>query len=267
VAEVDGDVADASGRFRRALDALSRFDGQDGVVRAARALRTRLPGDDAYGDPLSVAGDEPPQLIGQRLAAATDRKPSAVRELGLGAIQVWQAVSEAQGRGRGDEPLAILFTDLVGFSDWALEAGDDAALELLRKMGRTVDPLIKDRDGQIVKRLGDGVMAVFDDAGAAVDAALEASRAVCEIQVDGYRPELRGGIHFGRPRKLGSDYFGVDVNVAARVADAAGPGEVLISEAVCEQIGDSGVDLRRRWRFKAKGTPSDLKVFSAKLDP
>ena len=267
VAEVEGDVVDASGRFRRALNALSRFDGQDGVVRAARALRTRLPGDDAYGDPLSVAGDEPPQLIGQRLAAATDRRPSAVRELGLGAIQVWQAVSEAQGRGRGDEPLAILFTDLVGFSDWALAAGDDAALELLRKVGRTVDPLIKDRDGRIVKRLGDGVMAVFDDAGAAVDAALEASRAVCEIQVDGYRPELRGGIHFGRPRKLGSDYFGVDVNVAARVADAAGPGEVLISEAVCEQIGDSDVDLRRRWRFKAKGTPSDLKVFSAKLDP
>ena len=39
-----------------------------------------------------------------------------MRELGFGAIQVWQAVSEAQGRGRGDEPLAILFTDLVGFS-------------------------------------------------------------------------------------------------------------------------------------------------------
>lgn len=66
-------------------------------------------------------------------------------------------------------------------------------------------------------------MAVFEDPGQAVDAALEASRAVREIAVDGYRAELRGGIHFGRPRKLGSDYFGVDVNVAARVADAAGP--------------------------------------------
>jgi adenylate cyclase len=54
--------------------------------------------------------------------------------------------------------------------------------------------------------------------------------------------------------------------VAARVADAAGPGEVLISEAVCDQIGDTDVDLRRRWRFKAKGTPSDLKVFSARLE-
>jgi adenylate cyclase len=262
MAGMDAESAERAGRFRRAIDAMARLDGSDGVVRLAQALRARLPGDRAYGDPLSVAGDEPPQLIGQRLAAATDRRPSAVRELGLGAIQVWQAVSEAQGRGRGDEPLAILFTDLAGFSDWALEAGDDAALELLRTVGRTVDPAIREREGRIVKRLGDGVMAVFADAAPAVDAALEASRAVGEIDLDGYRPALRCGIHFGRPRKLGSDYFGVDVNVAARVADAAGPGDVLISEAVCEQIGGSDMDLRRRWRFKAKGAPKDLKVFS-----
>jgi adenylate cyclase len=129
-----------------------------------------------------------------------------------------------------------------------------------------VDPAIKERDGLIVKRLGDGVMAVFDDAAPAVDAALEASRAVGEIQLDGYSPQLRAGIHFGKPRKLGSDYFGVDVNVAARVADAAGPGEVLISESVCDQIAGSDMELRRRWRFKAKGAPKDLKVYSAKLD-
>jgi adenylate cyclase len=247
-------------------DALGKFNERDGVVRAARALRSRLPGDHSYGDPLSVAGDEPPQLIAQRFAAATDARPSAVRELGFGALQVWQALSEAQGRGRGDEPLAILFTDLVGFSDWALEAGDDAALELLRAVGRMIDPTIRDREGRIVKRLGDGVMAVFDDAAQAVDAAVEASRAIGEIRLNGYSPELRAGIHFGKPRKLGSDYFGVDVNVAARVADAAGQNEVLISEAVCEQIGRSDMELRRRWRFKAKGAPKDLKVYSAKLD-
>jgi adenylate cyclase len=250
-----------TGRFRRAVDALARFDGSEGVVRAARALRSRLPGDHSYGDPLSVSGDEPPQLIAQRLAAASDARPSAARELGFGALQLWQALSEAQGRGRGDEPLAILFTDLVGFSDWALEAGDDSALELLRTVGRRVDPAIRDRGGRIVKRLGDGLMAVFDDAAAAVEAALEACRAVGEIELDGYRPELRGGIHFGRPRKLGGDYFGVDVNVAARVADAAGPEEVLISESVCEQLGGADMELRRRWRFKAKGAPRDLKVY------
>jgi len=259
---MDADAPDGPRRARRALDALVRFDGSEGVVRAARALRSRLPGDKSYGDPLSVSGDEPPQLLGQRLATASEARPSAARELGFGALQLWQALSEAQGRGRGDEPLAILFTDLVGFSDWALEAGDDAALELLRAVGRRVDPAVKDRDGRVVKRLGDGLMAVFNEAEGAVEAALEASRAVGEIDVDGYRPQLRGGIHFGRPRKLGGDYFGVDVNVAARVADAAGPGEVLISEAVCEQLSGSDVELRRRWRFKAKGAPKDLKVYA-----
>ena len=254
------------GRLRRAMEALRRMDSGASFVALAKAGRRRLPGDDRYGDPLSLAGDEPAQVIGRRIAAMTAERPSALREAGLSAVQVWQALSEAQGRGRGERELAILFTDLVGFSDWALEAGDDAALELLRTVGRTVDPAIKEREGRIVKRLGDGVMAVFHDAGLAVDAALESTRAVREIEVDGYSPELRGGIHFGKPRKLGSDYFGVDVNVAARVADAAGPGEVLISEAVCDQIGNSDMELRRRWRFKAKGAPKDLKVFAAKLE-
>src|SRR5215212_7262990 len=57
-----------------------------------------------------------------------------VRELGLGALQAWQALSEAQGRGRGTVDVAILFTDIVKFSPWALDAGDEAALELLREV-------------------------------------------------------------------------------------------------------------------------------------
>ena len=251
--------------LERAVTALRAFDGREGVVRAAQALRRRLPGDHSYGDPLSVAGDEPPQLIGQRLAAAGHERPSAARELGFGALQLWQAVAEAQGRGRGDRPLAILFVDLVRFSDWALEAGDDAALDLLRRVGRAVDPALTARGGRIVKRLGDGLMAVFDDAADAVDAALEASERVREVEADGYRPELRAGIHFGKPRKLGSDYFGVDVNVAARVADAAGPSQVLVSETVRERMSGADLSLRRHWRFKAQGTPKGLKVFSAEV--
>jgi adenylate cyclase len=249
----------------RALEALKKLDGRDGVIEAARALRRRLPGDVAYGDPLSVAGDQPPQLLGQRLVTAMDARPSAARELGLGALQVWQALSEAQGRGRGDQPMAILFIDLVSFSDWALEAGDDAALELLREVGTTVDPVLIEHGGQIVKRLGDGLMAVFDEASHAVDAALEASGRVRHVHADGYSPELRAGIHYGRPRKLGSDYFGVDVNIAARVADAAGASQVLVSEAVCERLAEGEVALRRQRRFKAQGTPKGMKVFAAEL--
>ncbi|MFN2615712.1 MAG: adenylate/guanylate cyclase domain-containing protein [Thermoleophilaceae bacterium] len=246
---------------------LREFDSRPALVKTAKALRRLLPGDDDYGDPLSVGGSQPPHLIGQRLAAMTAERPSALREAGLSAVQVWQALSEAQGRGRGDRELAILFTDLVGFSDWALEAGDTMAVDLLRRVGKVVEPPLTARGGEIVKRLGDGLMAVFEDPGDAVEAALEATTALEGVEVAGHCPRLRAGVHFGKPRKLGGDYFGVDVNTAARVMQAAGPNELLISQTACERVDEERLGLSRRWRFRAKGAPKDLKVYAAELQP
>jgi adenylate cyclase len=107
-------------------------------------------------------------------------------------------------------------------------------------------------------------MATFDDAATAVQAAHACADAVHAIDLDGYRPQLRAGVHVGRPRQLGGDLFGVDVNIAARVADAAGAGEVLISSAVKERLGDDpALTTKRRWRFRAKGAPKDLSVYAA----
>ena len=252
-------------RVRRLAAALGRFDSRPGMVKGTRALRALLPGDKEYGDPLSVAGSEPSSLIGQRIASATNERPSALREVGFGALQMWQALSEAQGRGRGDKDMAILFTDLVEFSDWALDAGDTKAVDLLRKVGTAMEPPLEANGGRIVKRLGDGLMVVFEEPSAALEAACEASQALDGIEVAGYRPRLRAGIHEGKPRPLGGDYFGVDVNIAARVAAAAGPGELLISQTARQRLEDESVQLRRKWRFQAKGAPEDLKVYAAKL--
>jgi adenylate cyclase len=247
----------------RLADLARRLDRHPWLLKGTAALRARLPGDHEYGDPLSVAGDEPAQMLGRRLAALTAQRPGAMREIGFSALQVWQSVSEAQGRGRGDEEVAILFTDLVGFSDWTLRAGDEAAVELLRQVGGRAEPLVAEHGGRVVKRLGDGLMAVFPDPCGAVDAALAMIEALDSVSVDGHTPQLRAGVHLGRPRRLGSDFFGVDVNVAARVAAAAGAGQVLISEAARERLDDSALQLKRRWRFKAKGAPKDLDVYAA----
>jgi adenylate cyclase len=240
--------------------ALQRLDRHPWLLAAARAARHRLPGDHRYGDPLSVAGAEPTGLLGQRLALLAAERPSALREVGFSALQVWQSVSEAQGRGRGDEEVAILFTDLCGFSSWVLEAGDAQALELLRRVALAVEPAVTANRGRVVKRLGDGLMAVFDRAEDAVAAAADARSGVAAIEIGGYVPRLRAGVHVGRPRRLGGDYFGVDVNTAARIAAAAGPDEVLISDGVRDRL-DGAVGSRRRWRFSAKGTPAATKVF------
>jgi adenylate cyclase len=255
-----------TGRARHALERVARAakqtDGRPTMVEAAKWARQLLPGDSEYGDPLSTARGTPPQALARRLSELSAERPSALREMGLSALQVYQAVSEAQGRGRGKQDVTILFTDLVDFSSWALEAGDTSSLELLRTVGSALEPPIEEHHGRVVKRLGDGLMAVFPDPPQAVGAALEAMGALEEVEVDGHRPRLRAGIHLGRPRKIGDDYIGVDVNIAARVAEAASGSEVLISDRAAAQLDESALKLQRKRRFKAKGAPSELEVYS-----
>jgi adenylate cyclase len=187
-------------------------------------------------------------------------RDSVAKELGLTSLQLWQSLSEWTGRGRGERELALLFTDLVDFSTWALEAGDAAALELLREVGDALETAVLQHDGRIVKRLGDGVMATFVSAAAAVEAALDAQEAVGAIEIAGHRPRMRAGVHWGRPRRLGGDYLGVDVNIAARVADRAKAGQVVVSDAVLERIDTDAVRASRPKRLKAKGAPRELRT-------
>jgi adenylate cyclase len=242
----------------RMADAARRADQSAGAVTAAKFLRELLPGDSQFGDPLSTAGDKQAELAGRRLSELTAKRPGLLREAGLGALQVWQSFSESRGRGRGDRELAIVFTDLVGFSDWALEAGDDQAVELLRDVGGVLEPAVTRHGGEVVKRLGDGLMAVFESPAGALDAIVEARAELREVEVAGYRPHFRAGIHVGRPRKLGGDYYGVDVNIAARVAEQAGADELLVSDRALAFLDEDKLDVRRKRRFKVSGVPSDL---------
>lgn len=258
----ESESEDRSARLRRLA---VEVDSQPSLLTAAQRLRRRLPGDEKFGDPMSTAGAQPVEVVARRVSALQPERKSVLQELGLGALQVWQSLSEATGRGHGDQEMAVLFTDLVGFSSWALQAGDEPALELLREVGSTVESAILRRRGRIVKRLGDGVMATFLTAADGVEAALQARAAVGELDIDGYRPRLRAGLHWGSPRRLGGDYLGVDVNVAARVADAAKPDQVLVSDVLLAQLDDDALaelHTGRAKRLRADGAPRDLRVVS-----
>jgi len=262
-AEAEKAIAPPGEERRKGIRAAAvRADSHPAALRAARWIRSRLPGDDRFGDPLSTAGHAPVEVLGREVSALEPPRPSAAHELGLGALQMWQGLSEASGRGRGVEQVTLLFTDLVGFSSWALKAGDADAIELLRAVGAVSESAVARGGGTIVKRLGDGVMAAFVDTEAAVDAAFEARRGLDGIEVSGHRPRMRFGVHSGRPRRLGGDYFGVDVNVAARVMEAAGPGQVLVSESACQDLARTRFSLSRAKRLKASGAPADLHVVS-----
>jgi len=163
-------------------------------------VRELLPGDSGYGDPLSTGGAQPSQQLGRRLSTLTAERPSMLGEIGLSALQVWESISE-DGRDQEQRELAILFTDLVGFSSWALEAGDTMAVELLREVGLVIEPPVAEHGGSVVKRLGDGLMAVFEDPVAAVAAALDACEGIAAMEIDGtgrrcapaFTPGARGG--------------------------------------------------------------------------
>jgi adenylate cyclase len=253
-------------RARRVRRWAVQVDSHSSLLNATRRLRRQLPGDEQFGDPLSTAGRQPVEVLGRTVSALQPDRKSVVQELGFAGLQVWQSLSEAAGRGRGSQEMAVMFTDLAGFSSWALKAGDEPALALLRDVGTRVEAVIAQHEGRIVKRLGDGVMATFLSAQAALDAALDAQDEMNEIEIDGYQPSMRVGVHWGSPRKLGGDYLGVDVNIAARVGDAARPGQVLISEALLARVDTDGLRTGRSKRLRASGAPRDLHVVRVSRD-
>ena len=82
------------------------------------------------------------------------------------------------------------------------------------------------------------------------------------MQVDRYTPAMRSGVHLGRPRKLGGDYLGVDVNVAARLAEEAGGDDLLVSDKVLERLDQESLKVKKKRRFGVKGVPKELTPYS-----
>ncbi|MFF0493855.1 adenylate/guanylate cyclase domain-containing protein [Nocardia sp. NPDC003482] len=240
------------------------------LIGAIRKARQNLPGDPSFGDPLSLSGPGGPRAVARAADKLVGDTPSAAKEIGLGALQVWQAVLERVGRGKGDQQVTVMFTDLVAFSRWSLSAGDEATLELLRRVAKAIEPPIVERGGHVVKRMGDGVMAVFTSPDRAVRAAVAARDNLARVEVEGYRPRMRIGLHTGSPREIGGDWLGVDVTIAARVMEAGGNGNLMLSETTLraldpDTLPELGRAARpyRRGLFAAplSGVPEDLRIF------
>ena len=97
--------------------------------RLSGVARRLLPGDPEFGDPLSTAGEGGPRAAARAADRLLGDRDAASREVSLGVLQVWQAMTEAVSRRPANPEVTLVFTDLVGFSTWSLQAGDDAALD------------------------------------------------------------------------------------------------------------------------------------------
>jgi adenylate cyclase len=159
----------------------------------------------------------------------------------------------------------VVFTDIVGFTEYTALRGDEEALALLSLQERLVREALPD-GARVVKELGDGLLLWFPDATEALRASLRLQdRFEQECTESGLPLWVRMGMHSGRQTKRGDDLVGHDVNVAARVVDVAGPGEVLVSEATLAQIEECpfGVSFDELGPVMMKGIPTPVRLYRA----
>jgi class 3 adenylate cyclase len=129
---------------------------------------------------------------------------------------------------------SVLFTDLVGFTEYTDGAGDAAALRVLDAQTTLVSSVLAgDSESRVVKELGDGLMLWLAHPTTAVDVACRLLDGFRQAQADDRIPlAVRMGMHLGEAVVRGADFIGQTVNIASRVSDLAGPGELLVSEGV-----------------------------------
>jgi class 3 adenylate cyclase/tetratricopeptide (TPR) repeat protein len=128
--------------------------------------------------------------------------------------------------------VTIMFTDVVASTALGDRLGDDRGQALRRAHDRILRRQFERFGGRVVKARGDGFMVAFPSARRGVRCAAEVQRAIASQQAEGRYRELqvRIGLHTGEPVEEEGDLFGSDVNLAARIEDEAGGGQVLVSE-------------------------------------
>jgi adenylate cyclase len=162
-------------------------------------------------------------------------------------------VGEELGRMR----VALAFADLAGYTRLTEEAGEEEAVDAVERFVGAVELTLPD-DARVVKTIGDEVMIVGADAGALTDWAVGFQELYA-----GERPRPRIGIHFGETLYREGDYYGREVNLAARVAARSAGGEVLVTRPVVEQAG-SHLALELIGEVRLKGFSYSTELFLAR---
>jgi adenylate cyclase len=160
---------------------------------------------------------------------------------------------------RLDRPPAMCFLDITGYTRLTEERGDAAAADLAARLAHLVRRSSQEHGGTPVKWLGDGVMFYFREPGAAVLAAVE----MVEVVGSHGLPPAHVGIHAGPVVFQEGDYFGRTVNIAARIADYARPGEVLVSQEVVNGADGRPVTFTEIGPVELKGLPRTLRLYLA----
>jgi class 3 adenylate cyclase len=157
-------------------------------------------------------------------------------------------------------PLAtVLFTDIVSSTEQLAAVGDSAWRRLLDDLDHTTARIVAEHRGRVVKHTGDGILATFDGPARAVRCATELLNAAAAQKIT-----LRAGLHTGEIELRPTDIAGIAVHTANRIADLAGPNEILVSRTVVDLTAGSGLIFEPRGEHQLKGVPGTWPIFAAR---
>jgi len=214
--------------------------------------------------------------IGARGFLVKDTEPAellqAVRTVARGdallSPSVTRKLISALAGGGGPSPASadrvlatLLFSDIVSSTERAATVGDRRWREVLDRHDELVRREIGRHGGREIKMTGDGFLALFDAPARAIRCAAAVRDGLRETGI-----EVRIGLHAGEVELRGDDVGGIAVHIGSRVADAADPGDVVVSSTVKELVAGSGIAFLDRGVQDLKGVPEPWHLFAVE-DP
>jgi adenylate cyclase len=154
--------------------------------------------------------------------------------------------------------VAIAFADLAGYARLTVERGDEVAVSAVERFVEAVAGTLP-ADARVIKTLGDEVMVIGSDPAALAGWAVDLASGTAPGE-----PLPRIGLHYGEALYRDGDYYGREVNQAARVVARAGGGEVLVTRPVVDMAAAvDGVEFDRIGEVRLKGFSEPTELFTA----
>lgn len=180
-----------------------------------------------------------------------------------------EAEPELRHLAAEDGTLTILFTDIEDSTALNEELGDKSWLKILAAHDAIVQRCSTRQGGMVVKSQGDGFMIAFAEAESAVRAGIKIQRTLAANPRRLRRTPVavRIGAHTGPALEKGGDLFGRNVALAARVTDRAHGGEIVVTAAVSDAIGeDADLVFVKHSEVELKGLPGTYELLSAEWE-
>jgi len=160
--------------------------------------------------------------------------------------------------------IVVMFTDIQGSTAYFEKHGDSAGLLMVHQCNEALRTIVDGHGGRVIKTIGDGMLATFEDCGRSVEAGIKMQHRLREIsnsQPETDRVAIRIGIHYDTGIVRSHDVFGDVVNVASRIESVAQPRQIAISETLYERVLDLGFQVRKIGRFLLKGKKSERTLY------